>query len=174
MQYTKKMVLAAMFLALALILPFLTASIPELGNALCPMHLPVLLCGFFCGPWFGLTVGFTAPLLRFVLFGMPPLVPIGVAMSFELAAYGLLSGLLYRILPKRRPYLYVSLLGAMLGGRLVWGAARVVLYGLGKAPFGWAAFLAGAFTNAVPAIVLQIVLIPLLVMALEKKAPGKP
>ena len=174
MQYTKKMVLAAMFLALALILPFLTGSIPELGNALCPMHLPVLLCGFFCGPWFGLTVGFTAPLLRFVLFGMPPLVPIGVAMSFELAAYGLLSGLLYRILPKRRPYLYVSLLGAMLGGRLVWGAARVVLYGLGKAPFGWAAFLAGAFTNAVPAIVLQIVLIPLLVMALEKKAPGKP
>ena len=174
MQDTKKMVLAAMFLALALTLPFVTGAIPELGNALCPMHIPVLLCGFFCGPWYGLAVGLTAPLLRSVLFGAPPLMPIGIAMSFELAAYGLLSGLLYRILPKRRPYLYVSLLSAMLGGRLVWGAVRVILYGLGKSPFGWAAFLSGAFTNAIPGIVVQIVLIPVLVMALEKKAPGKP
>ena len=171
MQDTRKMVLAAMFMALALTLPFLTGSIPEVGNALCPMHIPVLLCGFFCGPWYGLTVGLTAPLLRSALFAAPPLMPQGIAMSFELAAYGLLSGLLYRILPKRRPYLYISLLGAMLGGRLVWGAVRVILYGLGKSPFGWAAFLSGAFTNAIPGIIVQIVLIPVLVMALGKKAP---
>ena len=157
-----------MLLALALVLPFLTGQIPQIGNLLCPMHIPVLLCGFFCGPWYGLAVGFIAPLLRFAMFGSPPLIPMGVAMCFELATYGLVSALLYRALPKKKTYIYVSLIGAMLAGRAVWGAARVILWGLGKADFGWAAFLTGAFTGAVPGIVLQLVLIPVLVMALNK------
>ena len=163
-----RLILAAMFLALALVLPFLTGQIQQIGNALCPMHIPVLLCGFFCGPWYALAVGFIAPLLRFALFGMPPLMPVGIAMSFELATYGLVSGLLYRLLPKKKPYIYVSLIGAMLAGRIVWGAVRTVMYGLGKSPFGWAAFMSGAFLNAIPGIIVQIVLIPVLVMALEK------
>ena len=161
-------VLSAMFLALALVLPLLTGQVQQLGNALCLIHIPVLLCGYFCGPWYAMVVGFTAPLLRFVIFGMPPLMPRGIAMSFELAAYGLVAGLLYRLLPKRKSSVYISLLGAMLAGRVVWGAVRTVLYGLGKSEFGWATFLAGAFTTAIPGIILQIVLIPLLVMALEK------
>lgn len=164
----RRMILAAMFLAIALVLPFLTGQIPEIGNMLCPMHLPVLLAGFFCGPWYALAVGFIAPLLRFLLFGMPPLVPTGIAMCFELATYGCVAGLLYHLLPKRKAYIYVSLVTAMIAGHLVWGAARVVLYGLGKSSFGWTAFLSGAVLNAVPGIILQIVLIPLLVMALEK------
>lgn len=159
--------LAAMFLALALVLPFVTAGIPQIGNALCPMHIPVLLCGFVCGPWYAMGIGFIAPLLRFALFGMPPIMPIGIAMCFELAAYGLVSGLMYKYLPKKKPYIYVSLIGAMLIGRGVWGAARTVLYGLGKSEFGFAAFIAGAFTNAIPGIIIQIVLIPLLVMMIE-------
>lgn len=163
-----RLILAAMFLALALVLPFLTGQIQQIGNALCPMHIPVLLCGFFCGPWYALAVGFIAPLLRFALFGMPPLMPVGIAMSFELATYGLVSGLLYRLLPKKKPYIYVSLIGAMLAGRIVWGAVRTVMYGLGKSPFGWAAFMSGAFLNAIPGIIVQIVLIPVLVMALKK------
>ncbi|MDO5436484.1 MAG: ECF transporter S component [Clostridia bacterium] len=162
------MILGAMFLALALVLPFLTGQFPRIGNALCPMHIPVLLCGFFCGPWYGLAVGLIAPLLRFALFGMPPLMPTGIAMCFELAAYGLASGLLYKLLPGRKPYIYVSLIGAMLTGRIVWGIARVILYGLGESQFGWAAFMSGAFLNAIPGIIIQIVLIPILVMALEK------
>lgn len=44
---TVRLVLAAMFLALALVLPFITGQLPQIGNALCPMHFPVLLCGFF-------------------------------------------------------------------------------------------------------------------------------
>ena len=163
-----KLILSAMFLAIALVLPFLTGQIPQIGGALCPMHLPVLLCGFFCGPWFALAVGAIAPLLRFLLFGMPPLIPSGVAMSFELAAYGLASGLLYRHLPMKRCSVYISLLSAMLAGRIVWAAARIVLYGLGASEFGWSAFLAGAFLNAVPGIIVQIVLIPILVMSLQK------
>ena len=161
------MALAAMFLALALVLPFVTAGIPQIGNALCPMHIPVLLCGFVCGPWYAVGVGFIAPLLRFALFGMPPIMPIGIAMCFELAAYGLVSGLMYKYLPKKKPYIYVSLIGAMLIGRGVWGAARTVLYGLGKSEFGFAAFISGAFTTAIPGIIIQIILIPLLVMMIE-------
>ena len=164
----RRTLLAAMFLALALVLPFLTGQIPQIGNALCPMHIPVLLCGFFCGPWYGLTVGFAAPLLRFWLFGMPPIMPIGIAMCFELAAYGLIAALLYKTLPKKEPFIYVSLIGAMLAGRVVWGIARVVLYGLGKSEFGWVAFMSGAFLNAIPGIIVQIVLIPVLVIVLQK------
>ena len=95
----RRMVFAALCLALALVLPFLTGQIPQVGSALCPMHIPVLLCGFLCGwPW-GLAVGFIAPLLRSVIFGMPPMVPAAVAMAFELATYGAVAGFLYRKFP---------------------------------------------------------------------------
>jgi riboflavin transporter FmnP len=163
-----QMVLAAMFLALALVLPFLTGQIPQIGNALCPMHIPILLCGFVCGPWYALTIGFIAPLLRFLWFGMPPIMPTGIAMCFELAAYGFLVGLLYKAFPKKTVYIYISMICSMLAGRVIWGVARVVLYGLGKSKFGWSAFISGAFINAIPGIIVQIVLIPILVMAMNK------
>lgn len=163
-----RMVLATMFLALALVLPFLTGQLPQIGNALCPMHIPVILCGFFCGPWYALAIGFIAPLLRLLLFGMPPLIPIGIPMCFELATYGLVVGILYKILPKKKPYIYVSLITAMLAGRIVWGISRLILYGLGKSEFGWVAFMSGAFLNAIPGIIIQIIIIPILVMALNK------
>lgn len=162
------MVLSAMFLALALVLPFLTGHIPQIGGALCPMHLPVLLCGFFCGPWYAFGVGLIAPLLRFVMFGMPPVMPTGIGMCLELAAYGLISGLLYKVLPKRKVSIYVSLISAMIAGRIVWGCTRALLYGAGGFEFGWEAFIAGAFINAIPGIVLQLVLIPIIVASLEK------
>ena len=164
----RHLVLAAVCLALALVLPFLTGQIPQIGKQLCPMHIPVLLCGFFCGPWYALAVGAIAPLLRFALFGAPPIVPIGIAMCFELATYGITAGLFYQWLPKKKRYVYASLLGAMLAGRLIWGAAQVVLWNLGKTEFGFAAFLSGAFVTAIPGIILQLVLIPLVVMALDK------
>lgn len=163
-----RLVLSALFLALALVLPLLTGQIQQLGNAFCPMHIPVLLCGFICGQWYGMAVGFIAPLLRFALFGMPPLMPIGIAMCFELAGYGFTAGLMYKLLPDKKQYIYVSLVTAMAAGRLIWGGVRVLMYGLGKSEFGWAAFMAGAFTNAVPGIILQIVLVPVLVMAAKK------
>lgn len=166
------LVLSALFLALALVLPFLTGQLQAIGNMLCPMHFPVLLCGFFCGPVYGMAVGFIAPLLRFVLFGMPPIMPIGIAMAFELACYGLVAGLLYRILPRNKACIYISLIAAMILGRVVWGGARVLLAGLGGSAFGWSAFLAGALLNAVPGIILQLLLIPVIVMAVSK-ATGK-
>ena len=164
----KKITFAGMFLALALLLPFLTGQIPQIGNALSPMHIPVLLCGFVCGGPIGFVIGFIAPLLRYMLFGMPPILPTGIAMAFELAIYGLTSGLFYKLLPKKIPYIYVSLVGSMLIGRVVWGIARFVISFLTKDQFGMAIFWAQAFINALPGIVLHIVLIPVIVMALQK------
>ncbi len=159
--------LSALFLALAFIMPFLTGQIPEIGSMLCPLHIPVILCGFICGwPW-GLAVGFIAPLLRSLTLGMPPFFPTAVCMAFELAAYGAISGLMHRALPNKKPYIYCSLLTAMLAGRLVWGASMFVCMGINGAGFTFAAFLAGAFTNAIPGIILQLVLIPILVAALD-------
>ena len=159
---------AAACLALCMVLPFLTGQIPEIGSALCPMHIPVLLAGFLCGPWWALAAGAVAPLLRFALFGMPPLFPTGTAMCFELAAYGLVSGILCRKLPKKAVNVYLALIAAMLAGRLVWGIVLVVLMGLSGSAFTWAAFMAGAFVNAVPGIIVHIALIPVIVLALRK------
>ena len=164
----RSLITAAVCLALCMILPIITGHLQAIGNALSPMHIPVLLCGFLCGPWYGLAVGFIAPLMRSFLFGMPPLFPTAVAMSFELAAYGLLTGVLYRALPKNKGMIYVALIASMLGGRIVWGIVRVILSGVSGSSFTWAAFFAGAFTNAIPGIILHIVLIPPIVMALEK------
>lgn len=161
------MILAALLLALAYVMPFLTGQIPEIGAMLCPLHIPVLLCGFICGwPW-GLAVGIIAPLFRSLTLGMPPLFPTAVCMAFELAAYGAVAGLMHKILPRKKPYIYVSLLTAMVAGRLVWGAAMYLLMGLNGGAFTFAAFIAGAFTEALPGIIVQIVLIPVLVMVLD-------
>lgn len=165
---TLKLVYAAVCLALAMLLPLLTGQIQQIGNALCPMHIPVILCGFLCGWPYGLIVGFIAPILRFFVFGMPPLMPLGIAMAFELAAYGCISGFLYRQLPKTNFNIYVSLVTAMLAGRMIWGIARLVLAGIQADTFPLSAFVAGAVTNAIPGIVLHIILIPVIVMALKK------
>lgn len=164
----RNLVYAALCLALCLALPFLTGQIPEIGKRLSPMHIPVFLCGFLCGwPW-GAAVGAVAPILRSLLFAMPKLYPDAVCMSFELAAYGLVSGLLYRALPKKPWSVYAALLAAMIAGRLVWGAVKWALLGLAGTPFTVQMFLAGAVLNAVPGIILHIVLVPALVLALDR------
>ena len=165
---TRSLVLAALFLALAFVLPMITGHVPQVGNMLCPMHFPILLCGFVLGgPW-GLAVGFIAPLVRSVLFGMPPMFPIAIAMAFELAAYGLVSGVLWHKVKHTVPMMYASLVTAMVAGRLVWGAVRFVLAGLTGSSFPFSAFLSGALLTAVPGIVAQLVLIPLILIALQK------
>lgn len=170
MSHTKKLSLAAMFLALALVLPFLTGQIPEIGSMLCPMHIPALLCGFICGwPW-GILMGFTAPILRSTLFGAPYMYPIAISMAFELAVYGAVAGALYARLPRKLSSIYASLLSAMLVGRLVWGFVRLLLAGFDVTKFGLAAFWAGAITTALPGILVQLVLIPVIVKVLEKNA----
>ena len=160
--------LSAVCLALCMVLPFLTGQIPQIGNALSPMHIPVLMCGLICGWQYGLAVGFAAPLLRFLLFGMPPIMPTGLAMMFELAAYGAFSGLLLQFLPKKLYCLYASLIGAMVGGRIVWGIARFVLGQIVGPAFTFPLFVSGAFVSAVPGIVCHILLIPPVVIGVRR------
>ncbi len=163
-----RLALSSVFLATAYVLPFLTGQIQQIGNMLCPMHIPVLLCGFICGAPWGAAVGITAPLLRSLTLGMPVLFPGAVSMAFELGVYGFLSGLMYKILPKKKIFIYVSLLVSMIAGRLVWGLVQFILLGFDMTKFPVSAFIAGAFTNAVPGIILQIIFIPILVMVVEK------
>lgn len=165
---TKKLCYAAACLALAMVLPFLTGHIPTIGQMLSPMHIPVLLCGFLCGwPW-GLVVGFTAPLLRSVLFGFPAFFPGACSMAFELATYGFVSGILYKRLPDKTSSIYIALIAAMVCGRVVWGIARYVFAGLSGSTFPMSAFIAGAVTNAIPGIILHIILIPLIIIAMKR------
>ena len=161
--------LSAMFMAIGLVLPFLTGQIPQIGNMLLPMHIPVLLCGLICGWQYGLAVGLVLPPLRYVLFGMPVLFPTGIAMAFELAAYGFVVGWLYSHSRWQCVIsLYRCLIAAMLAGRVVWGVVRVLMLGLGGSSFSWQMFMAGAFLNAIPGIVLQLILIPTIMVALNR------
>ena len=164
----KNLVLGALFLALALVLPFFTGQIPQIGTMLCPMHLPILLAGFVCGGPVGAVVGFIAPLLRMVMFGMPPFY-VAIAMAFELLTYGLVSGIMYRKVFKKQTVgtLYGSLLVA---GRVVWGIVKVILSGIAAdaGAFTFAAFISGALLNAIPGIVVQLILVPAVVVALQK------
>ena len=164
----KKMTLAAMFLALAFVMPFITGQIPQIGSKLCPMHIPVLLCGFFCGAPWGLIVGFIAPLLRSLVLGMPPMFPTAFCMAFELATYGFIAGFLHSKFPKGNVYVYVELILAMTIGRLIWGLVMFSCMGFDTARFGMTAFLSGALLNAIPGIIVQLILIPILVVSLGK------
>lgn len=164
----RKLIYSALFLALAMVLPFLTGQIQQFGQMLCPMHIPVMLCGFLCGWQWGLAVGAVSPLLRSLIVGMPPLYPIGVCMAFELAVYGLLCGLLYKKLKTGKFTVYSSLIISMLGGRVVWGAARFICSGLDASKFGFSAFISGAFTTAIPGIIVQLIVIPPIVMLIER------
>lgn len=168
-KHIQKLVQSGLMLALCLLLPFLTGQIPQVGSMLLPMHLPVLLCGYLCGaPWAAL-VGFAAPPVRYLLFGMPPLFPVGLAMAVEMAVYGAVVGLVWpRVRHKGTKGVFAALLAAQLLGRLAWGAAQFVLLGLTGGQFTFALFLAGAFTSAAPGVVLQWVLVPVLVAALRR------
>lgn len=165
---TLKITYAAACLAISLLLPLVTAQIPELGNMLCPMHIGILLCGIICGWKYGMVIGFITPFLRFVIFGMPPLMPKGISFAFELATYGLIVGLLYARLPKKTKNIYISLAGAMIAGRVVFGIVRFFLASIQGAEFPFSLFITEAFVNAVPGIVLQFVLIPTLIILLKK------
>jgi len=164
----KNLVLSGFFLALGLVMPFLTAQIPSIGSKLLPMHIPVLLCGFVCGWQYGLIVGFIVPLFRSILFHMPPMFPTAAAMSFELAVYGIMTGFLYGLLPKKNASIYTTLIVSMFCGRIVWGIVSFLLYGFTQTAFTWEIFMGGAFINAIPGIVIQIIIIPIIIIALKK------
>lgn len=166
---TYKLVISGLMIALAMVLPFLTGNVPQIGNKLLPMHIPALLTGYLAGPFYGLAAGFIMPLMRSIIIGMPPMMPQAVGMAFELATYGFVTGTLFKTLKRSTFNTYFSLIIAMVMGRAVWGAVSYFLYGIKNSAFTMEMFMAGAFLNAIPGIVIQLILIPPLI-ALFKKA----
>jgi len=169
----RKMTYAAILLALAILMPKVAGLIPDIGKTLNLMHIPVLLSGFLCGWSWGLAVGFIAPLLSSAVNGMPGIFPDAVVMAFELAAYGAFAGLMMQLLPRRlrAGRIYLALLAAMLAGRAVYAVVYLLLTGLGLVQINDAllAFVwTRAFVKPFPGIILQVVLVPLLVLALER------
>lgn len=165
----RAIILSAMFLSLGMVLPLFTAQIKEIGDSLLPMHIPVMLCGLICGMKYGFTVGLVLPFLRFFIFGMPPIYPQAVWMSLELATYGLVIALMYSLSKKQGVlWVYLSLIVSMISGRIVWGITKAVLLGVGESGFTVAAFISGGFIDALPGIILQLVLIPIIMIIINK------
>jgi len=165
----KKIILSGIFIAIAIILPFFTGQIPQIGAMISPMHIPALLSGFICGWPYSAIVGFISPLLRSVLTGgFPPMFPTAFAMAFELFTYGALTALFSKIFSKSTFGIYISLILSMIGGRIVWGIIMYMLIIASQGEFTFALFIAGAFTNAIPGIIIHIVVVPLIVIMFKK------
>ena len=176
MSKTKKITFSAMFLALGIILPFLTMNIPSIGNMLLPMHIPVMLCGFIIGPIQGAIVGFITPLLRSLLVGAPAFYPNAVVMSFELLTYGLISGVFYHIIFSRKDKIiniYITLISSMLIGRIVYGVVNLLIGLITVNKFTFQVFITSAFINAIPGILIQLILIPLIIKLIGGLKHGK-
>ncbi|MBQ9765655.1 MAG: ECF transporter S component [Lachnospiraceae bacterium] len=173
----RKLCFAGMFLSIGWLLPFVTGQVPEIGNMLCPMHIPVMIAGYMLGPWYGLLVGLLTPVTRSFIFGSPTLYPRAVCMMFELAAYGYLCPAILKLMGRKikssMAAVYISLVFAALMGRVVWGTAQVIFGVFTKNVFTWAAFMSGAFVTAWPGILLQLLLIPPLVVLLKNASVFK-
>ena len=165
---TSYFIMALICLAISAFLPMLTDQVPRFGQGLRPMHIPVLIAGFACGPVIGFIVGLAAPMLSLLIHGAPALMQAGFAMSLELATYGLIAGLLYSQHPRKTGGIYVSLITAMIVGRIVWGASMIALSSRDGLRFTYQMFMTYAFIDAMSAILFHIVLIPAVVIALEK------
>lgn len=161
---TLLMIWAAFFVALAVLVPTIFYTVSGLDRIFLPMHIPVILCGFVCGAHFGFLCGVLAPILSALLIGLPVLVPNGLIMAVELAIYGFVSGFLYR----RGHSVWLALVAAMFLGRVVSGLLMACVLGFAGQAYGLGAFVSAAFVTGLPGMVIQLLLIPVLVTAIEK------
>lgn len=177
-----KMCYAALFLALGWLLPSLTGHIQTIGSMLSPMHIPVMVCGFVLGPIYGLVIGFVTPLTRTLIFGSPILFPTSIAMAFELATYGLICGLSFKIInryfPKIKviPNTLISLIIAMILGRCIYGLVAYLLTFAGaySGTYTFYTWISGTILTTWPGIILQIVFVPLIIRLLyQYRIPQK-
>lgn len=155
---TKKLILSAFFLALGIVLPYLTALNKEIGDSLLPMHIPVMLTSLYCGSFYGFAVGLVMPFIKSLISSMPPLYPNAVWMATELLTYGFMLG----FLTKKVKNIYISLIVTMLLGRATWGIAKCILLGVGENGFTLTMFIMGGFVDSLLGIIIQLILIPLI------------
>ena len=163
---TNRVVVAGLFVAIGLILPYFTAHAfgMTLGMILLPMHIPILLCGLLCGPLYGALCGIAVPILSSVLTGMPPAYPMLPMMLVQLLAMGLISGLFYE---KFKLNMYISLVSAMVAGWVLYGLALAVLM-FGNSGLGASMSFTGAVVQGIPGIIIQLVLIPVIMTFIRR------
>ena len=163
----KKMVITALLIAVGIILPIAFHAVPNAGRVFLPMHISILLCGIICGFPYGLACGIITPLLSSLFTGMPPAAFLP-SMICELAAYGTVSSLLIRYVRTKNLYVnvYIALVGAMIFGRIFYGILNSLIFNVGN--YSMQMWLSAAFITALPGVVIQIIVIPLIVIALQK------
>ena len=159
---TQKIVISGLLAAIGLVLPIAFHAF-SISGSIFYHHIPVLLTGLICGWELGLIVGIIVPLLSSIITSMPPLFPVAIAMAFELATYGAVIGLV-----SKKTSTMVSLIVAMLSGRVVLGVANTILLGMAGKSYAWSMFVSGAFVTALPGIIIQIILVPSLFALLKK------
>ncbi|MBE6754966.1 MAG: ECF transporter S component [Ruminococcaceae bacterium] len=165
---TLRLVMSALFLSISIVLPMvISMGSSQLGQTFLPMHLPVMLCGIVCGTPYGIVVGLIAPLLKSVITGLP-VITSAISMAFELATYGGMCGMLYKAFPKKIGFIYPNLLISMIVGRIVNGAVQYLILTASDNDFALKSFITLTTVNALPGIVIQLALIPLIVLALRK------
>ena len=166
MSVLKKALVCAVCIALCAVLPMAFHAIPDAGSVISPMHIPALLCGLVCGPWFGLLCGIAGPLVSNLLTGMPSMAYMP-PMMVELAIYGLVAGFLMQCVRTKNSFadLMICLIIAMLVGRVGAGLAKALIFMPGE--FSMAMWVASYFVTMIPGIVLHLVSIPVLYYALQ-------
>ena len=167
MNRTRKIISAAVCVALCVVLPIALHMIPNAGSLISPMHIPVFLCGIICGPFWGLCCGIIGPVLSSVITQMPPMA-ILPSMMVELAAYGLVSGLMMKLVHtgKYIADVYISLTVSMIFGRIIAGFARALIFSYGSYTFSL--WVSSYFVGTLPAIAVHLIVVPIIVAALKK------
>ena len=162
----KKLVFTAVCAALCLVLPMAFHSVPNAGTIFLPKHIPVLLCGLICGWPYGGVCGIGGPLLSSLVTSMPPAAMLP-SMMVECCAYGFVTGMLMRHVHTKHAVadLYISLVSAMVVGRVVAGFAKAWIFTPGISPFAW---VTTSLVTGIPGIVIQLILMPMVVLALTK------
>lgn len=177
---TRNIVLSGLFLALCLILPQLVGLVPEIGAMLSPMHIPVYIAGFVCGPIYAGIVGFMAPFLKMQIYGVPP-ITITIPMAFEMMTYGFVVGIIYtRLNRKSKIGVYITLISSMIFGRLVYGTVKYLIlftsFSSSDIEFSFKGLVLGMFQqflladliSASPGLICHLILVPIIIIMTEK------
>ena len=167
MSVVKQSIITAVCIALCVVLPMAFHSIPQAGMIYCPMHIPVLICGIICAPQYAIICGIAGPLLSSVLTGMPPAAALP-SMLVELTCYALIASLLMKFVHTKKSAadLYISLIGALLIGRVIAGVVKALIFARGEITI--AAWATSYFVTCLPGIIMQIILVPVIYAALIK------
>lgn len=166
----KNVIRAGLFMAMGFVLPLLTGQLPVVGQMLLPMHIPVFFCAFFCGPLYALGVGCALPLLRSLIFGVPVLYPVAIAVALEMAIYGGVTGFVYaRIKKNTLRAVYCCMLPAMLLGRVGRCLLQAVLVGLQGNAFVMKTFITGVLLHSLPGIALQLLIVPTVTVSVWRR-----